>query len=203
MNKKLIDLSLLSTPQLRAMRDIIEKGVLAVSNTDKPKEIPQESPPDVNKDKEAEVIRMDKELESALKEKSDLEGSLREKETDIAAKASQIEALTTEFNDLKTEVEGLRTYKEDRVKSDERAELVKARKSKIEDAGLEIDIEADADKWLEMSDDVFAFTIAKMSELRKGSNASASLKIPALTGDESDPKETVREALQEHKAKSR
>lgn len=115
----------------------------------------------------------------------------------LEEKASQVEALTKELTDLKAEVETLRLFKADTEASVERAEHIKSIKSKLEEVGLDSNIEIEADYWLSMNEDTLTKTIVKMSELSKGAKASASIRVPPVNVDdsESDAKTIVASAL--------
>lgn len=157
-----------------------------------------------------EVKIMDEKDIQALQEdlgakKAELESTVAELDKtkeEIQAQASQMESLTTEMTQIKDELEGLRKFKQEAEEAQKRVELLTDRKAKVEQAGLTLDIEADADKWLGMSDEVFDFTITQMSEILKGASASASVNVPNITSnqeDESDAKSIVKEGLKEHK----
>jgi len=146
-------------------------------------------------------------LESELKTvKATNETLEREKETleadktALEEKASQVDDLTKELNDQKEELEALRKFKSDTEEAAEKAERLKTIKTQLEEAGIEADVEAEADYWLNMSEEVLKVTISKMGELKKGAKASASIKVPQISSeDDSDAVETVREGLNEMK----
>jgi len=125
--------------------------------------------------------------------------------TDLEAKASQVDVLTKELSDQKKELDNLRKFKSDTEQAAEKAERIKNIKSKLEEAGIDVNFgdEAEVNYWLSMSDEVLGVTIAKMGDLKKGAKASASKKIevPNLTNEEIDPVKTVRDGLRELKNK--
>jgi hypothetical protein len=125
--------------------------------------------------------------------------------TDLETKASQVDVLTKELNDQKKELDNLRKFKSDTEQAAEKAERIKNIKSKLEEAGIDVNFGDDAEinYWLSMSDEVLGVTIAKMGELKKGAKASASKKIevPNITNDETDPVKTVRDGFKELKNK--
>ena len=120
--------------------------------------------------------------------------------TELEEKASQVETLTTELNNQKDELETLRTFKKETDEAAERAEKIKGIKSKLDEAELEADVETDADYWLSMTDETLEKTIAKMSDLKKGTQASASIKVPPVNGgEESDARTVASEGFKELK----
>jgi len=130
----------------------------------------------------------------------DEKGTWVTEKADLEGKASQVETLTTELNSQKEELETLRKFKADTDEAAERAEKIKGIKAKLDEAAIEANVEADADYWLSMTDETLDKTIAKMSELKKGAKASASIKIPPVgSGDESDAKIVVSDGLKELK----
>lgn len=118
----------------------------------------------------------------------------------LEEKASQVDELTDELNTQKEELETLRKFKSDTDEAAEKAAKLEGIKTKLDEAELEADVEADADYWLSMTDETLEKTIAKMSELKKGTQASASIVVPPVTtGDEDDPRKTVSDGLKERK----
>jgi len=151
----------------------------------------------IMEDIEKKVASLEQEVEDLKKTKDTLEtenASLKEQ-------ASQVETLTTEINEMKTELEALRKFKTDTEEAQERADNIKAIKSKLDEAGIEADVEAEADYWLSMTDDNLVKTIAKLSELSKGAKASASIKVPPVKTDDEDDDNVsiVSQALNERK----
>jgi regulator of replication initiation timing len=136
-----------------------------------------------------------------------LETDIKGKTAELEAKSGQVETLTKENTSLKTELESLRKFKTDTEQAAERAKKIQLVKSKLEEAGIEADVNAEADYWLGMSDDVLTKTIAKMTEmLKKGTQASASkdMKVPPVVSSTTDNKAIVSEGLKEMKqAKSK
>lgn len=131
---------------------------------------------------------------------SSLEADIKAKTAELESKSSQVEALTTEITDIKTELESLRKFKKDTEEAAEKAKKIQAVKSKLEDAGIEADVSAEADYWLGMSDDVLAKTIAKLSEMaKKQASASKEVKVPPVVSSTTDAKVVVAEGLREHK----
>jgi|GEM_PF-3067748 len=156
-------------------------------------------------DSNSEVDIMDEKekitaLEAEVKTLKDEKESWSSEKTDLEAKASQVEALTQELTTLKTEVEALRKFKTDTEEAAQRADKIKGIKSKLDEAGIEADVETEADYWLSMTEDTLTKTIAKMSALSKGAKASASIKVPPVGGeDEPDARKVVSDALKARK----
>lgn len=120
--------------------------------------------------------------------------------TELEEKASQVETLTTEIKTMTDELETLRTFKKETDEAAERAEKIKGIKAKLDEAELEADVETDADYWLSMTDETLEKTIAKMSDLKKGTQASASIKVPPVNGgEESDARTVASEGFKELK----
>jgi hypothetical protein len=148
---------------------------------------------------ETSEVKMEKELETVKQQLEEKETELGAKTTELESMASQVNALTEELNALKTEVESLRTFKEEKEKEAVRAELLKLRKAKVEESGLDVDIESEVDKWLDMSDETFEFTINQMADVKKGAKAEAGIKVPNVSTQTSDAIDTVREGFRELK----
>jgi len=128
---------------------------------------------------------------------------------ELESKASELESLTNEINSMKEELESLREFKRVTEEAAERAERLKSIKSKLDEAGIEsnLDDESEAEYWLGMTEEVLDKTIAIISNIKKkGADASAStkMKVPPVggSGDESDAISTVRETLKARKNKS-
>ncbi len=130
----------------------------------------------------------------------------------LKGKATELEAASKSISELSTKVEGLtkqlevsnkevtelKKFKEDAEKAAARSELLKNRKTKIEEAGVDVDIASDADKWLNMSDEMFDFTVAKLTEVKK--TAKSSIKVPDITKtDDLSNKEIVKQGFNELK----
>lgn len=159
-----------------------------------PEESDEASTNEVNKKME------DKEKIEALEtENTTLKNEKSTLETRVSESATQIETLTGELNSQKEELETLRAYKKEQEEAAERAEKIKNIKAKLEEAGVEADVDAEADYWLNMNDDVLKTTIAKLSEMKSKGTASASIKVPQITTDNSDTVESVREGLKQRK----
>lgn len=144
-----------------------------------------------NKTLKDEKITLTNEKDVLISEKAGLE-----------EKSSQVEVLTKELTDQKEELETLRKFKTDTEEAAEKAERIKTIKTQLAEAGIEADVDAEADYWLSMSEEILKTTISKMGELNKGAKASASKKInvPQITNDdEPNTVETVREGLNEMK----
>jgi len=128
-----------------------------------------------------------------------------EKQNLVAEKdtfATQVDSLTQELNGLKDELETLRKFKNDTEQAAERAKKVGDVKAKLVDAGIEanLDDEAEANYWLDMSDEAFRLTISKMVDLKKGAETSASVKIPNLSNEnEENTADVVRAGLKKRK----
>lgn len=156
-----------------------------------------------------EVKIMDEKEFQALKDelgakKTELEATvtkLASAESEVQANASQIEALTTELKTLKDEVEVLRTYKQDKEKEAARTKLLQDRKTKVEESNVDINIESEADKWLDMSDEAFDFILSTFKTWKESKSAQSSIQVPKGVNtpisneNEDDPKKIVRNGL--------
>ena len=132
--------------------------------------------------------------------------------TDLDAKVKEVDALTAEVSELKKGLadltkshEDLKKFKETVEEAEKRAVRMKNIKTKLEEAKLDTEIEADAEYWLGMSDEVLVKTITKMSDLAKKAVASAEkakapVKVPPAGGSTDDTKLVVSEALKARKA---
>lgn len=152
--------------------------------------------PEASEGDNGEKIMEDKEKIASL------ETEIKGKTAELEAKSGQVETLTKELNGLKTEVESLRKFKSDTEEAAEKAKKIQTIKSKLEEAGIEADVNAEADYWLAMTEDVLTKTIAKMTEmLKKGTQASASkdMKVPPVVSSPTDDKAVVSEGLKEMK----
>jgi len=208
--KRVLDLNGVSTPQLLEIKKVLSAGVPASADTDTSKSEVKNSMEDREKiealEQENKVLKAEKETWSTEKSAQELQ-ALKEaneawitEKSGLEEKASQVETLTKELSDQKEEIETLRKFKSDTDEAAERAEKIKGIKSKLDEAKLEADVETDADYWLSMTDDTLDKTIAKMSELSKGAKASASIKVPPVSGeDESDARTVASEGLKELK----
>lgn len=155
-----------------------------------------------DKEKIEALEKDNKALTDSNKTLEDEKVSWATEKTGLEEKASQVDELTTELTGLKEELETLRTFKSDTEEAAEKAERIKSIKTKLDEAEIEADVEAEADYWLSMTDETLEKTIAKMSELKKGTQASASIKVPpVVTGDEDedDPRKIVSDGLKEKK----
>jgi hypothetical protein len=101
------------------------------------------------------------------------------------------------------ELAELRTYRKDNEMKMKRLELIKARQKRLDAAGLDYDVEAEADHWLAYDDKTFEFVVRKLIE-QKLDLATASRKVmripPIISGnghDDFDAKEIVREGFNE------
>jgi hypothetical protein len=131
------------------------------------------------------------ELDKVKKEKEDL---VKEKETTSA----QFTKTTKEFNDVMKEVEGLRKFKKDTEDAAAKAARIKTIKTKVEEAGVELDIDTDADKWLGFSDDQIDYTISLLKKGQKKTSES-SIKVPPVkqNNDTEDARTIVSTGLKE------
>ncbi len=150
-----------------------------------------------------EVTMEDKEKDTKIATLEAENQALKDKTAELEAKSSQVETLTTELTGLKTEIESLRKFKSDTEEAAEKAKKIQTIKSKLEEAGIEADVDAEAEYWLSMTEDVLTKTVAKMSEmLKKGTQASASkenMKVPPVVSSPTDDKSIVAEGLREMK----
>jgi len=155
-------------------------------------------------EQEIKDLKVEKETWSTEKSGLEVKALKEEKETFIAekaeleTKASQVETLTKELSDQKEELETLRKFKTDTDESAEKADKLKGIKAKLDEAKIDADIETEADYWLSMTEDTLDKTIAKMGELKKGAQASASIKVPPVGGEnESDARTVVSDGFKE------
>lgn len=140
-----------------------------------------------------------KALKDETKDLKDKEGTWASEKADLEAKASQVEALTKELKDQSEELDTLRKFKTDTEEAAKKVEKIKNIKAKFEEAGVDFD-EAEADSYISLDDDVLAKIIAKMGDLKKGAQASSSIKVPPVSGDdESDARTIASEGLKERK----
>jgi len=209
----ILDLSNLSTPQLRSIKQILIAGVPSKAES-KVETVAQ----DTENLEVAEKLCDCKVLDDAQKENDNMQNieriealenevkTLKDERDALASEkseqASQVETLTKELNDYREELETLRKFKTDTEEAAEKAERIKSIKTLLEEAGVETDVDAEADYWLNMSEDVLKLTISKMGELSKGAKASASIKVPQIPSEETDTVETVRQGLRDRKNRS-
>lgn len=217
MDRKLIDLSSVPTPQLVEIRSILNAGVLASAEDKKTgsdadealsKEVLMEEKEKIaSLEQEVKDLKGEKETWNTEKSAQEIAALKDEKETLITEKAgleekaSQVDTLTQELADQKDELETLRTFKRDTEEAAERADKIKSIKSKLEEAGVVFD-EADSEYWLAKTDDDLDKTIAKMGAMVKGTQASAEVvKVPPVVrgDDEPDAVAVVKDGLKERK----
>jgi hypothetical protein len=150
---------------------------------------------------EDDVEALKASLQSKDTELGNLRTTIQDKDKTIQDKDLQVASLVAELTTLKEDHKTLKEFKETAEKVQERTNRLTAIKSKLGEAELSIDIEAEADTWLGMSDSVLDFTIAKMCELRKGVATAGGLRIPNLTATPTDNIGIVREGFKELKGK--
>lgn len=141
-------------------------------------------------------------LEKDIKALKGEKETLTTEKSELEEKASQVDTLIQDLKDQKEELESLRTFKKETDEAAERAEKLKTVKAQLDAAGIKADLDDDAEVsyWLDMSEESLKKTIAKLSEIKKGAAASASIKVPQLTGDpEDDTVNTVRKGLKDMK----
>ena len=204
--KRILDLSDVTIPQLLEIRTILSAGVPANSEIVDKGEMMEDKERIVSLEQEVKDLKSEKETWSTEKSALEITALKDEKEAwiaekaDLETKASQVETLTKELNDQKEELETLKKFKSDTDEAAERAEKIKGIKAKLDEAEIEADVEVDADYWLSMTDEVLEKTIAREKDLKKGTQASASIKVPPVDGgDESDARTIVSEGLNERK----
>jgi len=156
-------------------------------------------PNDSEEDKKMENTEKIEALESEVKTLKEANESLASEKSELEEKASQVDTLTKELNDHKEELDNLREFKRVTEEAAEKAERLKTIKSMLEEAGIDSDVEDEADYWLNMSEDVLKLTISKMGELSKGAKASASIKVPQISNEEVNKVEIVRDGLKQLK----
>jgi hypothetical protein len=128
--------------------------------------------------------------------------TLKSEKAALEEKASQLDELTKELNEKNEELETLRRFKQETEEAAEKAERIKNIKAQLDEAGIEanLDEEAEASYWLNMSEEVLKLTISKMGALAKRTTASASMKVPQIPSeDDSNNIDIVRSGLQEMK----
>lgn len=158
---------------------------------------------------EEEVKNMDeviKEDTSALSNKiTELSGDVEVKTKEIESKASEISSLVKELDELKKHNEDLVSYWFGKEIESEKVTLLKERKDKVEQAGLsDIDLEAETDKWLSMSNEQFDFIILMMKDATKSAKSSVEgdIKVPAVNSENLGLKEVVRQGFSDRKEKN-
>ena len=147
-----------------------------------PEDVVQEDK--LNEDKKTEAtIQTDPKVQ-------ELEAQLKVVQADLASTQLKLEEANKELTTL-------REFKQKVDAETARAELLKNRKAIVEKSGLKLDLEAEA-KWLEMSDDVFEFTVKQLSDIRNVT--SATVKVPDVHATaEKSARDIVREGLSERK----
>src|SRR3990170_7601388 len=108
----MIDISGLSTPQLKAIRQIIVSGVSATSEISETKSGKSE---EVSTEKE---VKMEKDLEVLGRENE----SLKAEVSTLKEKAGKVDELTGLVTEKDVELEALRTYKKGIEEAESRAE---------------------------------------------------------------------------------
>lgn len=161
----------------------------------------------------AEIMEKDeleKKVDTLEKENQTLrddKDALASEKADLETKAAQVDDLTKELSDLREELDSLREFKRTTEEAAEKAERIKNIKAQLEEAEIEANLEdeAEAKYWLDMSEEALKQTISKMVTLKKGASASASVEVPNVTNngeeEEANPVETVRQGLKELKNK--
>jgi hypothetical protein len=191
---KKIDFKSLSLPQLREIERVIEVGITTLSET-KVENVVKEPVVEPLKETEAKVNLV---IETT---KAELESKIKEKDIEIGGLNTKLSEVQAELVKITEENKVLKSFKDEAEKATKKAELIKTRKAKIVEAGLDVDIDTESDKWLSMSEEVFEFTVTKMSEIKKLSVSNASKKeviVPNLKGDETpENKSIIRQGLQE------
>jgi len=138
-----------------------------------------------------------KKLDDAMAEKSTLEAEL-----------AQAKSSLEDFVALQKELDELRSYKQKTEEAAAKAQLRGIRFAKFGEAGLSFSAEqfdADADKWLSLSEDQFTFTLDILKALKPTdnpivSNASLAPLLSKVNTPSSDV-ETLRKFLLERKGK--
>lgn len=156
---------------------------------------PDDSEEAENMDNIEKIDALEKEIQTLREEKE----SLASEKSELENSASQVESLTKELSDQKEELETLREFKRVTEEAAEKAERLKTIKSMLEIAGIDTDVDTEAEYWLNMSEDVLKLTISKMGELSKGAKSSASIKVPQIPSEEVDKISMIREGLREMK----
>jgi phage shock protein A len=149
--------------------------------------------------KETELVSTKTKLSASETKLSEMEKSIGE----LSTKVAQLETLTKELNDAKAELTALRQFKADTEAAAKKATDIKAVSEKLAGAGFtSVDVAAEADYWLSMSETNLATTIAKMTEIKNTANPNSKepVKVPVLTGDHKSEAVSVLEAgLKERK----
>lgn len=195
---KLSDLSLV---QLQAIERIVESGLVATS------ESKGETGPNGEKIMElneamTKITESETKITTLEAAKVDLEAKLAESTAKIKELEEKATPLTEELSGLKTEVEDLRKYKATSEAAIERTNKLKAIKTKIAEAKLEVDVDSEENYWLSLSEESLTITISKLASKPTKEASASVVKVPPtnVTGDPS-VKETVRAFLKEKKAK--
>jgi len=180
----LINLTDISTAQLKELQKILSVGVVAqaeLDTLDAEAVVSDDSYKTINN----EVFSMeDKEkIESLEHENATLKGerdSLTNEKVELEEKASQVVSLTDELNSQKEELELLRQFKKEAEEVAERQRKIDDISSKLEEAGIEFDAESDSDYWLSMTEDIMDKTINKFKSLSKKTEASVKINVPPI-----------------------
>ena len=194
----MINFQAVKTAQLREIYKILVAGVSAKAESGCVGERCEDNVLEMEK-KMSEIIDKTIALESEIKSLKEERDALASDKAGLEEKASQVDVLTQELNGQKQELESLREFKRLTEEAAEKAERIKTIKAMLGDAGVETDVDAEADYWLNMSEDVLKLTVSKMGELSKGAKASASIKIPQLHNEDVDTVQTVRDGLKKLK----
>jgi len=151
---------------------------------------------EVNKVDEKEIAELQNRITSLTDELKEVKETLTSKEEELSQKSSEIETITQERDELSQ-------FKADVEKERANAQRLSDLKEKAKEAGVEIDMDAEADKWIQMDDSVFDFVLAKMVENKSKAEATASKSdktdIPPIISssdeDEDDTKSKARKYL--------
>ena len=208
MENFILDIKDLSTPQLKSIRQTIKYGVEAMAE--------HSSNTSETTDEKAEIENLEEKIEDTEtidSTESKIEEANVEKEGDgIADVSNEIKAMEVKISELedykkvveeaiKPELESLWTYKADREKADARATLLVERKKKVEEAGLDIDIDADTDRWLDTDEPTFTFMLDTLAKVKKAdASVKTEINVPDSISSDTDIKGVFREGLKERKA---
>jgi len=145
-----------------------------------------------------EIINLEPEVKEEKKMEEKVEQSVQV-DPKIQELEAQLKEATDKLNAVSDELTALREFKKKTDEAAARAELLKNRKAVVEKSGLKLDLEAET-KWLEMSDDVFEFTIKQLSDIKNVSSAGQKITVPDIHAlPEKSARDIVRDGLNERK----
>ena len=148
----------------------------------------------------SEEIMSEKELEALQTKFEEAETKISDVEKKLSESETRLQELTTELGAQTQELETLRKFKSDTEEAAIKAEKIKNIKTKLEEAGLSGDIDAEIDYWLSMSEETLHTTINKLSTISKETKAEKVVKVPPVNSSTpEDLRKIVSEGLRARK----